>query len=374
MGDDKDDELEGIGIEYEDMDDNDDDNDDALEAQTPVQEEEYQFLDEDEEEVSLTDTEDAPQAQGFFAQAKKIFAETLGEENAEKLKGMAIPLGIGFIFVVYAFFKLIGLFVGGDTTQQTTIQGVPTQFTQTTTVTETQKLSEQTPSASQSTHPTVPSVPTSVKPVSPPPTSTPTSTSSRTAVPSVATPAAPSTPHMATLTAPGSIAMSPAQQSLIETLLKRLESIESQNKAMQQALDKANQSSAALTEKLSALERNVSNLSGTLRIVNKNVSDIETVVKKRPISSMAGPSAFQRRQTAPSGIRGGIARFQTPLYRVDAVIPGRAWLKNQNGNTVTVSKGDQIRGYGYVTLIDAEEGLVVTSSGIVFRYGIDTQH
>jgi|GEM_PF-6558412 len=66
------------------------------------------------------------------------------------------------------------------------------------------------------------------------------------------------------------------------------------------------------------------------------------------------------------------AQSQTTLsrvYTVDAVIPGRAWLKNKAGDTSTVAQGDTIPGYGKVTVIDDENGIVITSNGTRFEYG-----
>lgn len=54
-------------------------------------------------------------------------------------------------------------------------------------------------------------------------------------------------------------------------------------------------------------------------------------------------------------------------YALHAVIPGRAWLKSQNGQIVTVTEGDSIGNYGKVLVIDAGNGVVLTSSGITFR-------
>lgn len=58
-------------------------------------------------------------------------------------------------------------------------------------------------------------------------------------------------------------------------------------------------------------------------------------------------------------------------YFVQAVIPGRAWLKSPNGQSLTVAAGDTIPGYGKVLSIDSYSGTVVTSSGQMIQYGIN---
>jgi intracellular multiplication protein IcmG len=55
-------------------------------------------------------------------------------------------------------------------------------------------------------------------------------------------------------------------------------------------------------------------------------------------------------------------------YFIQAVIPGRAWLINRSGSTLTVREGTLIPGYGAVRHIDAPQGRVMTASGRVIRF------
>ena len=58
-----------------------------------------------------------------------------------------------------------------------------------------------------------------------------------------------------------------------------------------------------------------------------------------------------------------------PIYTVQAVIPGRAWLSTNDGSTLTVAVGDVVPGFGEVVSIDSMKGLVVTRSGQVISSG-----
>jgi hypothetical protein len=49
---------------------------------------------------------------------------------------------------------------------------------------------------------------------------------------------------------------------------------------------------------------------------------------------------------------------------VEAVIPGRAWVRNQDGVLMVIEVGDEIPGVGKVTRIDAREGLVATTTQV----------
>jgi intracellular multiplication protein IcmG len=50
-------------------------------------------------------------------------------------------------------------------------------------------------------------------------------------------------------------------------------------------------------------------------------------------------------------------------YSVQAIIPGRAWLRAPNGETLTVAEGDMIKSVGRVTKIDPYDGIVEINTG-----------
>jgi intracellular multiplication protein IcmG len=68
-----------------------------------------------------------------------------------------------------------------------------------------------------------------------------------------------------------------------------------------------------------------------------------------------------------------VSRRMVPIrprttYYVKAVIPGRAWLQDNRGNTTTVSQGDTVPGYGTVLSINPQTGTLETSSGFYIQY------
>jgi intracellular multiplication protein IcmG len=63
-------------------------------------------------------------------------------------------------------------------------------------------------------------------------------------------------------------------------------------------------------------------------------------------------------------------RRQTQYY-VQAVVPGRVWLKSINGKAITVTVGDSLPGYGKVLTIDPYSGAVSTSSGVTIQYAVN---
>lgn len=58
------------------------------------------------------------------------------------------------------------------------------------------------------------------------------------------------------------------------------------------------------------------------------------------------------------------------VYHLQAVVPGRAWIINNFGQSETISVGDPVTQYGTVKAIDANRGEVLTSSGKAITYGL----
>lgn len=53
--------------------------------------------------------------------------------------------------------------------------------------------------------------------------------------------------------------------------------------------------------------------------------------------------------------------------QLSAVMPNRAWLQNSKGETIAITVGSQLQGYGNVIKIDSNNDKVYTSSGYVFQ-------
>lgn len=58
-------------------------------------------------------------------------------------------------------------------------------------------------------------------------------------------------------------------------------------------------------------------------------------------------------------------------YFVQAVVPGRAWLRGADGTATTVAVDDSLPGYGKIKSIDPYSGTVTTSTGVKIYYGLD---
>lgn len=146
-----------------------------------------------------------------------------------------------------------------------------------------------------------------------------------------------------------------------------------------------NQDIVQMNQKISSLElsqeslRNqVNSVSSQLGGINTNVNDLSekiasltqslnTLMEKvdRQSSEINMLMDRTRPKPAPKVVK---ERPAKPIYYIQAVIPGRAWLISPNGSTLTVRVGTLIQGYGVVSSIDAIQGRVMTSSGQVIRF------
>jgi len=61
----------------------------------------------------------------------------------------------------------------------------------------------------------------------------------------------------------------------------------------------------------------------------------------------------------------------TVFYHLRAVLPDRAWITSSTGKTITVTVGDHVKQYGTVRIIDAQQGIIETSSGRRIVYGMN---
>lgn len=151
-----------------------------------------------------------------------------------------------------------------------------------------------------------------------------------------------------------------AQESKIEDQLNKLLS----------RMDKLEENMATVSEieeRLAAIENNNQIVSGQqLQIVQTKLAELEQGIKQ--INQQAAKTITVPLANATSLPQNNMAAQPemnaAPAITVEAVIPGRAWIRNQEGVLMVVQVGDDINGVGKVTRIDAREGTVATATQI----------
>lgn len=144
--------------------------------------------------------------------------------------------------------------------------------------------------------------------------------------------------------------------------------------------DRVLQELANLASNQRDLKMGIDPLSGQLNQINNNIGDlggklseltqaINTLASKIERQTDQIESLIAKSRPPRSYVRTSRTYRTTPVYVIQAVIPGRAWLISKNGSTLTVNVGSRIPGYGVVKLIDSRQGKIITSSGRQISFG-----
>jgi len=124
---------------------------------------------------------------------------------------------------------------------------------------------------------------------------------------------------------------------------------------MRQQLRDVTQSVSDMTASINEVKQSMLMLSEKMEQQSERMVRLQTIkhTKKRAASSSTHAKKVKKAQTR---------------YVIQAIIPGRAWLMSSKGNTLTVSRGSSVPGYGDVRLINPKVGRVFTSSGRVIQF------
>lgn len=107
---------------------------------------------------------------------------------------------------------------------------------------------------------------------------------------------------------------------------------------------------------VSRLETNVNSLQSQLNLMNERLQDLTNQLKKQ-------------NEPKKKIVKAVVKEFvKRPAYYVQALVPERAWLKQGDGTTITVSRGDELPGYGQISDINVSQGTVTTSKGDIISF------
>jgi intracellular multiplication protein IcmG len=152
----------------------------------------------------------------------------------------------------------------------------------------------------------------------------------------------------------GQSSMAPMQPAVSDAVNNRLSDIASRQADYQAGLEKLNSQLSDMQNSLSALNNQVSSLSSAMQTLASQFAAQQAAVEA---TKKAAQKKIAQQKAAPK-----------PIYFARSMIPGRAWLLTQNGETVTVSVGNNLPGYGTVISIDPVQGTVTTSTGAIIGY------
>lgn len=186
-------------------------------------------------------------------------------------------------------------------------------------------------------------------------------------------PEAAAIPQQQPMLPPTQAVTTPQQQSVPPVpsgnVADRLASLEQQNTAMMSLMQ--NQ----YAQKITDYEAQNNQMRTQIQELNTRVAGMEVAFRQltKILRSM-------NKTSAPGMVASNVVSAQPVMrsmssrmnYTVQAIIPGRAWLKSDSGDTVTVAEGDVLKDYGRITKIDPYDGVVAIDTGnkvITLSYG-----
>jgi len=145
----------------------------------------------------------------------------------------------------------------------------------------------------------------------------------------------------------------PASSPAVETGATQLNNLNNQLVSQMQA--DYTQKLAALSDQNKRLEDDVQKLSASVASMEVRVNQlVQLLINQQAESQQAKEASPVQSANAPSP--------KLP-YTVQAIIPGRAWLRADNGDTLTVTEGDLIKDIGKITKIDPYDGVIEINTG-----------
>lgn len=126
----------------------------------------------------------------------------------------------------------------------------------------------------------------------------------------------------------------------------------------------------ALSTQMSSLTTSVGNISENLRALNTQLSQLAAAVTNEAKLGSGLAEQMKQLQMKMVAKRFEIQPPRLAQYFVQAMIPGRAWLVNAEGQTLTVTQGTAVGDYGVVRYVDTSNSQVLTSSGRTITYSL----
>lgn len=147
--------------------------------------------------------------------------------------------------------------------------------------------------------------------------------------------------------------------------MKDINEFKSRLSAMEQNQTNAQDQVMSINNQLASINTNLDMLTSKLTQLSQQLTQLNSVVNEQAQQLTLLKAHLEAK---PKLVKRIIPRGPSMVYYLKAVIPGRAWLVTNNGNTMTVRVGTPIAGYGVVRFIDAIQGRVLTSSGHLIKF------
>lgn len=117
-----------------------------------------------------------------------------------------------------------------------------------------------------------------------------------------------------------------------------------------------------LQNQVTTLSNNVANLQSSLANLSDKLNKIDEQLEKNKPAPIQEKKVIKKKHVQA-------AKKPKHTYIIRSIMPNRVWLSDNMGKNWTFTEGDAIPGYGKVKVINPVKGTVLTSSGVIIRYG-----
>jgi intracellular multiplication protein IcmG len=155
--------------------------------------------------------------------------------------------------------------------------------------------------------------------------------------------------------------MNEVSNSDLDAVRENQKNLENNLSSINQQVNQLNNQISSLTANNQVLQQQLAELQNKQMLMINAIDKLIVTQKTKPISK---PYHVSQRHIQPPHVH-------HVHYYIQAIIPGRAWLINTQGNTITVKVGSKVPNYGVVDKIDPLQGRVITSSGKILRFNQD---
>lgn len=133
---------------------------------------------------------------------------------------------------------------------------------------------------------------------------------------------------------------------------------------MQRSRDEMAKKVDSVQELLMSSKYRADNMAQRMELMRLQVLQIEANQKHLLATVTALSQEVKKLEPKANG-----SQAQPLMYYIQAIVPGRAWLSSNQGDYMTVEVGSELRsGFGTVRRIDANAGLVQTSTGKMLHF------
>jgi hypothetical protein len=142
-----------------------------------------------------------------------------------------------------------------------------------------------------------------------------------------------------------------------------------QNRQDEQQVSQLSDTVQNIGQQVNNLQNTTQDLQSTVDSINAQLTQVNTALTALTNQMQIQENRWvqMQKKAKPKRVAHTVV-VKRDAYQTLAVIPGRAWLKSSRGATITVGVGSSIPGYGTVTNINTQTGVIMMSSGSSIQY------